>query len=1073
MAIPVTRTKVIIPRERADILHRQRLVDLLVDLLDYKLLIIAAPAGYGKTSLLVDFAHRVQLPVCWYSLDPLDRDPQRFIAHLIAAIAQRFPSFGSQSLSMLETASQTDLDMDDLVTALVNDAYENIQEHFILVIDDYHLVNETAEIDYFVSRFIQDVDENLHLILASRSLLSLPDLPLMVARSQVGGLSFEELAFQPEEIQSLVLQNYHLTIPTSTAEELARETEGWITGLLLSAETMWQDMIDRVRVARVSGIGLYDYLAQQVLDQQPPEIRDFLLRTSLLEEFDISLCKAVFGEDKDWRSIFNTVLQSNLFVLSVGDDGTWIRYHHLFRDFLQARIEQERPEEKQKILTRLAQVYVEQQEWDKAFDIYHRQLDWPAIADLLEQAGPLLIKSGRLGVLSHWLDVLPPEYLISNPNLLSLRGAVAISRGQIESGIDLLNQAEALQRASGEKTHLAITLTRRAVGHRFLGNYSEAIRDAQAALALIENDPNMLYARGEAYRSIGATLFYQGQPHEAVTNLNQAHQAYSLIKDHQNVAMVVMELGIANLSLGRYPQALDNFQQALNYWNRVKNTVNQANVLNNLGVLHHLLGDYEQAFHCYKQALALARQNGDHRMEAYVLCGTGDLYADLGIPESALDAYDQARQVAQRIDYRFLLLYTHLAAATQHGALQRITQAHQALETAERSFLKTSSFYESGLHALAAGRLALLEKDYAKAVEHLRRCVDLFAEGGQQVELSRAYFYLASACEGAGNCRAALQELEQAFRQASSVKSAHILVPAGREHRTFLERMKGDPQLGEKVTGLLQRVACFEESIPTIRKRLRPHTAAVPFAPPQLTIRALGRTQVEIDGRPVTAPEWLNQRRVREFLFYLLASAEGLTKEEIGLTFWPDSSPAQLKLQFKNTIYRLRHALGPDVIYFDEDRYWFNRNLDYQYDVEMFLDGLSQARAAASTVEKIKAYSTAIELYRGPFFPEADGTWAWTEREHLREAFFNACLDLASLQLESRQYNEALENCHRVLNEDPCLEEAHRLAMKIYAAQGNRAAITRQFEYCRQILHQEINVPPSPQTETLYRMLCR
>src|SRR5690606_6638080 len=120
-----------------------------------------------------------------------------------------------------------------------------------------------------------------------------------------------------------------------------------------------------------------------------------------------------------------------------------------------------------------------------------------------------------------------------------------------------------------------------------------------------------------------------------------------------------------------------------------------------------------------------------------------------------------------------------------------------------------------------------------------------------------------------------------------------------------------------------------------------------------------------------------------------------------------------------------------------------------------------------------KAYSTAIELYRGPFFPEADGTWAWTEREHLREAFFNACLDLARLQLESRQYNAALENCHRVLNEDPCLEEAHRLAMKIYAAQGNRAAITRQFEYCRQILHQEINVPPSPQTETLYRMLCR
>ena len=213
MSIPLTHTRILPPRKPADLLTRQRLLDLLYDLLDYRLIIVAAPAGYGKTSLLIDLAHHTEFPICWYALDALDRDPQRFIAYFIASIAQRFPDFGKRSAAALQSTAAVDLNLDDLVTAIVNEAYEHIREHFVLVLDDYHLIGENKTINRFVSRFVQEVDENCHLILSSRTLLTLLDLPLMVARSQVGGLGLEELDFHADEIQELILQNYHLTLP--------------------------------------------------------------------------------------------------------------------------------------------------------------------------------------------------------------------------------------------------------------------------------------------------------------------------------------------------------------------------------------------------------------------------------------------------------------------------------------------------------------------------------------------------------------------------------------------------------------------------------------------------------------------------------------------------------------------------------------------------------------------------------------------------------------------------------------------------------------------------------------------
>jgi len=397
--IPVTRTKVVVPGRRADVLSRQRLLDLFYGLMEHRLVILAAPAGYGKTTLLVDFAHQVELPVCWFAMDELDKEPRRFLSGFIAAIAHRFPEFGKQSAAVLENMSG-EIDWEQIITIIVNDAYEHIRDHFLLVLDDYHFVDENEEINYFINQFVQHVDENCHLVLSTRKLPVLPELPLMVARSEVGGLGFQALAFRRDEIRNLILQNYNLTVSREDAEDLAQQTEGWITGLLLSAQTMGRSMSDRVRLARVSGVGLYDYLAQQVLEQQSSPMREFLLRSALLEEFDAALCQRVlegagYRPGKPWEALIDEALRRNLFIQTVGEGGQWVRYHHLFQDFLQTRMAEQHPEETRRVRRRLAVVYTERGEWERAYRLYDRLGEFEATADFIVRAGMPMLDAAR------------------------------------------------------------------------------------------------------------------------------------------------------------------------------------------------------------------------------------------------------------------------------------------------------------------------------------------------------------------------------------------------------------------------------------------------------------------------------------------------------------------------------------------------------------------------------------------------------------------------------------------------------------------------------------------------------
>jgi ATP/maltotriose-dependent transcriptional regulator MalT len=980
--IPVSRTKIVIPALRPEILHRARLLALFDDLLDKKLIIVTAPAGYGKTSLLVDFARQSEMPVCWLSLDALDRDPQRFCAYLIAALEQRFPKFGKQSNSVLRSLISLGQDTERLISVLVNEIDSQIDQHFALVVDDYQFVDGVPFIRDLFSRFIYLAGENCHVVLSSRRLPTLPDITVMVARQQVGGFDLEQLAFRPDEVRSLFEMNYGMTLADDTVEELMYQTEGWVTGLHLSASSVARSIPDLTQATRIAGVDLAGYLNQQVLAQQPAELHKFLLQTSLLEEFDADLCEAVFGMG-NWKKLIKTVRQNNLFVLPVGPDGKWLRYHHLFQEFLQARIREEEPETAQAILSRLAEVHKERREWEKAYAIYRQSGNPDIVADLVELAGTPMLLSERLITLRTWLEELPANLLEERPSLLSLSGALLCARGNGRFALKILDQAILGFRKIDDPPGLALALVRRAAAYRLVGDYANSMQDADEALWLSKDKQELKAISAEAERFKGLSLYHRGQITEAAQFLENALRHYEKLDERQSVARARMELGMVYRANGNYLAARDAYEQAFITWREENNLPPQASVLNSIGVLYHYQGEYELSVRAFETGLECARQSRSPWHQSLLLASLGDLYTDLDEYESAGQAYIAAVEIVQQVSYQFLVNYLNLAQARLARLQGQIKEAYRYLGKAEMLVRTADSNYECGLFHLERGCLQLIEESPAAAILELEQALDFFRNGSLTAESAWSRVWLAAAHFASGGVVAARSCLQAALETGQSQFGFYPLLPALRQARPWLVSFQSDAEIGPLLSRWLERVTQAEARLPALRKRLRHLLTTIPIQAPHLTIQAFGKARVRVNGKLVTSAQW-KTASVRELFFHLLAASRPLTKGEIGENLWPEMDTPQLKLRFKNDLYRLRHALGQEVVVFENDHYHFNRHLDYEYDVEDFAAYLAKAQAATQVGEKIANLRAATSLRKGPYLQDVDATWRRASASCLR-----------------------------------------------------------------------------------------
>ncbi len=434
-------TKLHVPGPQPGFVARPRLVEALDEGLARGLILVCAPAGFGKSALLASWVRRGDRPVAWLSLDAGDNDPVRFWRHVVAALDRVRPGIAERAGPLLGPPAPRSFV--GLVTALINDlAARPGGGEVLLVLDDYHLI-DTQPGHESLMFLLEHLPPGLHLVLASRSDPPLP-LARLRARGQLAELRTDDLRFTAEEAAALLRESAGLALPGAAVAALVARAEGWAAGLQLAALSLRGRPDIAGFVAAFSGSHRYilDYLTGEVLDGQPEQVREFLLETSVLERLSGGLCDAVTGRD-DGQAMLEQVEQAGLFLVPLDEVRGWWRYHRLFADLLRARLQQQRPG-RVAVLHRAAAAWCE--EHGLADDAVGHALaagDTGWAARLIEQHFDAILYLRSEGATAQrWLAALPAELVQSRTRLLLAQVLLAATLGRAEAMEPPLDAAE-------------------------------------------------------------------------------------------------------------------------------------------------------------------------------------------------------------------------------------------------------------------------------------------------------------------------------------------------------------------------------------------------------------------------------------------------------------------------------------------------------------------------------------------------------------------------------------------------------------------------------------------------------
>ena len=444
MSTPILATKLHVPSPRPKIVLRPRLIERLNEGLPGKLTLISAPAGFGKTTLVSEWVAGCERPVAWLSLDKGDADPARFLAYLVAALQTISAGIGGGVSAALDSPQPPAIEA--LLTILINEI-TTIPDNFILVLDDYHLV-DARPVDQALTFLIEYLPQQIHVVIATREDPPLP-LARLRARGQLTELRATDLRFTPSEAAEFLNQVMSLSLSAEEVAALETRTEGWIAGLQLAALSMQghQDVTSFIQSFTGSHHFVLDYLIEEVLQQQSQSVQTFLLRTSILDRMCGSLCDAVLRDPTvSGQETLEYLEHANLFIVPLDNERRWYRYHHLFAELLRQRLQQSDSQEKYHI--RASQWYEDNGLEIEAFQHAVAANDVERAERLMEGKGIPLHYRGAVNVILAWLASLPKSVLDARPLLWVRSATMALTAGQT-TGVEekLLAAEEVLKNA--------------------------------------------------------------------------------------------------------------------------------------------------------------------------------------------------------------------------------------------------------------------------------------------------------------------------------------------------------------------------------------------------------------------------------------------------------------------------------------------------------------------------------------------------------------------------------------------------------------------------------------------------
>jgi len=672
----ILNTKIEIPPVRGDIIQRKRLLRLISDNSDQKVILVSAAAGFGKTTLLSQWAKQTSKQVVWFSIDENDDDVSCFFSYFIRALQQWKSTVGTTSLNLLQVPQPPQLE--SILVLLLNEIHK-LNDDITIILDDYHLIS-SARINQLLNFLIDHLPQNMHLILSSRSDPNLP-ISRWLSQKQLIEIRASDLIFTHGESDALLNKTLNLELSSNDVSRLKSRTEGWITGLQLAALSLkgYEDKVSFINQFHGDNRYIIDYLLEEVFHQQPEEIQKFLLYTSLLNRLHGSLCDSITGRENS-TGLLESIEKQNMFLFTVDAAKKWYRYHQLFKDVLNQRL-QHLPgiDHKQKELHQKAgEWFADHGIHDDAIDHFLLAENYKRALAMMEITAELKWLCGQQVKLLTWFEKLPPEYIQNHPHLAVFYARELAMNGRDGEAEDILNQTE--EHLVTLKDHTIDTTS----GLKLTG---EQIRGRILVIRSV-----MSSYRG----NFTGVVLYAG---EALELLNKDDLRW------RNIAEITYALANSWAGFGNFSIACKAFQQAQHSSEKIKDVYLFIFCGICIAASEYLQGECYKAIETYHNLLEEAEKKGmiDSGIVGSAYAALGGIYCEMNEIEKGISFLQRGIQIAEQGHDALMLASTRLNQIRIHFYTNEINQVIKIVDEMEAS--PQSSFYPPWMkHVLSAIR---------------------------------------------------------------------------------------------------------------------------------------------------------------------------------------------------------------------------------------------------------------------------------------------------------------------------------------------------------------------------------